>query len=192
MNAIVDFDIDLFLFLNSLNSSFLDHIMYWVSKKWTWVPFYLYLTYLVFKVHGKKGLYILLATAILITLTDQLSVKAFKNVFERLRPCHNPEIQLLVHTVNDKCGGLYGFVSSHASNTFGLAVFIGIVLQRKFKKSVSWLLFWAFVVSYSRIYLGVHYPLDILGGAMLGTMLGLIVFYFLRLLNTKFDLNLKL
>ncbi len=192
MNFLIDLDTELFLFLNSLHSVFFDHVMYWVSKKWTWVPFYLFLTYLVFRVHGAKGIYVLLAVALLVTLTDQISVKAFKNVFERLRPCHNESIQLMVHTVNDKCGGLYGFVSSHASNTFGMAIFIGTVLRRKYNRAIHWLVLWAAVVSYSRIYLGVHYPFDILGGALLGAGIGWLIAYILKRLNSNFDLKLKL
>ena len=105
----------------------------------------------------------------------------------RLRPCHNLEIANLVHIVNDHCGGQYGFVSSHATNTFALAVFVGLLVKQK----VSWLspalIVWAAIVSYSRIYLGVHYPGDVICGAILGAIIGKFVFMLLNFLNNKIE-----
>lgn len=129
---------------------------------------------------------------IVIILADQISVNLFKEVFLRLRPCHNPEIKDLVHTINGACGGKYGFVSSHASNTFALAVFVGSV----FKKQVEWMLFtmflWAAIVSYSRIYVGVHYPGDVLVGALLGSLIGFLIWITLRYVNNYFNLKLTI
>tara|TARA_R110001592_G_scaffold246255_1_gene507945 strand:- start:4748 stop:5164 length:417 start_codon:yes stop_codon:yes gene_type:complete len=137
-------------------------------------------------------LYIIPAIVALIFLSDKISVYFFKEVFMRLRPCHNPEIANLVHIVNDHCGGQFGFVSSHATNTFALAVFVGLLL----KKQISWLLpilvFWAAVVSYSRVYLGVHYPGDIVGGALLGAIIAKLVFMLLNFLNNKLDKKIGL
>ena len=101
--------------------------------------FYIFLLYLVYRSEHKKTILVLVAIAILITLSDQLSVHAFKNVFQRLRPCHNPDIMLQVHTV-EKCGGQFGFVSSHAMNSFSLAFFITGLLRSKFQW-ISWVMF---------------------------------------------------
>jgi undecaprenyl-diphosphatase len=119
-----------------------------------------------------------------ITLADQISVKCFKFVFERLRPSHNPEIKNQVNILNGYRGGQFGFVSSHAANTFALAAFTTRLFRNRY---FAWFIFiWAAVVSYSRIYLGVHYPLDILGGAILGMILGYLVFYLYKLAGNRF------
>lgn len=112
--------------------------------------------------------------AIGILLSDKISVYAFKDVFERFRPCHNLELKDLIHTVNGKCGGTFGFVSSHAANTFMFASLSSLFLRKYW--FVFFIFFWAALVSYSRIYLGVHYPLDIAGGALLGILIGGLIF----------------
>ncbi len=127
---------------------------------------------------------------LLILIADQTSVHLFKNVFERLRPCKNPEILNLVH-VTGGCGGKFGFVSSHATNSFALAVFIGILLKKHYKLFFPAMLFWAGIVAYSRVYVGVHYPGDILGGTILGSIVGVVVFWLMKLLNRQFNLKIE-
>jgi len=172
-------DTELFLFINSWHNDFFDVVMVYVSSKLFWLPFYLFLLYMVIKEYKWKSLIILLFVALLITLTDQSSVQLFKNVFQRLRPCHNPDIQSLVHTV-EYCGGRYGFVSSHATNYFGIIVFVSGLLYSRYKWLPWVLVFWGLLIIYSRIYLGVHYPGDVIGGTILGAGIGWMVFWGFR------------
>jgi len=166
-------DVNLFLFINSLHNNFFDFVMVYASAKLFWIPLYLLLLYLLIKEYRQKTWLILGFVVLLILLSDQLSVHAFKNVFLRLRPCHNEDLQLLIHTVTS-CGGQYGFVSSHAANSFALAFFMGALLS-KFRW-ITWLLYgWAILIIYSRVYLAQHYPGDVLGGAILGIIIGVIV-----------------
>ena len=170
-------DTDLFLFLNSLHSPFWDKVMLFVSGKIEWIPLYLALAGWVIYKFRWKSVVIFAVVALLIISSDKTSV-LFKEVFHRLRPCHspNPKIQNLIHMVNDYCGKRYGFVSNHAANTFALACFTGFLFRNK--PYSCFIFLWATIVSYSRVYLGVHYPGDILGGMLLGIGLG-ILFYWL-------------
>lgn len=165
-----EIDRTLFLFLNSVNSPFWDNVMWVISGKLTWLPLYLFILWLFIREYGRRTMIILLFVIIAITVSDQLSVHAFKEVFQRLRPCHEPDLEGLVHIVRGKCGGRYGFVSSHAANLFNMAVFSSLLIRRRW--FTVFMLFWAALVSYSRIYLGVHYPGDIVCGAMLGVLAG--------------------
>lgn len=129
---------------------------------------------------------------LLFLLADQISVQLFKNVFERLRPCHNPEITSMVHIINNHCGGRFGFVSSHAANSFALAIFTGLLLKNHYRFIFPVIVFWAVLVSYSRIYVGVHYPADILGGAILGTAVAFFVFYLMKFMNQRFNFKIEI
>jgi undecaprenyl-diphosphatase len=170
-------DTKIFLLLNGWRAEWLDPLMVAISGKYTWIPLYLMILILLLWRFKKKSWFLLLAFVLLVFLTDKTSVHLFKNIFERLRPCHDPAIAHLVNTVDGRCGGQYGFVSSHASNVFGLALFITWLLARGSWRWVSVVMFlWATMVAYSRIYLGVHYPGDVLGGAILGMLMaGLVI-----------------
>ena len=175
-------DTDLFLFLNGFNSPFWDRVMWFVSGKLEWLPLYIILAgWLIYKFRWKAVL-VFIFTALLITASDQLSVKMFKEVFQRLRPCRNEEIIDLVYIVNGYCAGKYSFVSSHAANSFALAAFTSLILKNR---AYSWFIYsWAAVVSYSRIYLGVHYPGDVLGGAVLGIGVGVMLWLLYRYVSS--------
>ncbi|MES2285044.1 MAG: phosphatase PAP2 family protein [Bacteroidota bacterium] len=179
MNIIIsinDLDTELFLFLNSKHNEFFDVVMYWCSHKLFWVPLYLFFFFLAYKQVGKRVWLVALAAVLLIVLSDQISVHAFKNVFLRLRPCHNLLIQAKVHLLNGHCGGAYGFVSSHAANTFALAMFLSLFFRSRFKYFGFLIFLWASLVAYSRIYSGVHYPADVAVGAIIGMGIGVAVF----------------
>jgi undecaprenyl-diphosphatase len=163
------FDQQLFLFFNSFNSPFWDKVMFAVSSIIIWVP--LYITILIYLgiTYKRKFFIILLFIILAVTLTDQ-SALLIKNLTQRLRPCHEPELAGLVHIVNNKCGGQFSFVSGHAANAFNVAL-ISLLFIRKRWYSIS-IVIWALVVGYSRIYLGVHYPGDFLCGSLLGAFIG--------------------
>lgn len=182
LQYILDVDKDLFLFLNSFHNDYWDTIMLMFTRKETWIPFYVAVIYFFIKNYRKKSWLILLLLALTILASDQLSV-LIKETVQRLRPVHEPEIESMVHNVLRK-GGLHGFVSSHAANVFGIYVFTSRIFKNK---SYGWLLFiWAIIVSYSRIYSGVHYPLDILGGALVGWGLGYLFYKILMALELRF------
>lgn len=180
LELIKELDQSLFLSLNSFHSAFWDIVMWNISGKLQWVPLYLLLLVGIIKTYGKESWKIILGAVLVVVMADQFSVKLFKEVFQRYRPCHNLDINDIVHIVNNKCGGKFGFVSSHAANTFAIATYLGLFLRSKYSYSLKALIIWASIVSYSRIYLGVHYPLDILGGAMLGALIGFTIFAFLK------------
>lgn len=184
IDYLVKLDTDLFVFLNGLHSPFWDGIMLFASGKLTWLPFYLLLVYFIARRHRWKTLWWLLAIAVVILLADQLSVHLFKNVFHRLRPCHNPDFNGIIHLVG-RCGGKYGFVSSHAANTFGVSVFLSLLFINR--RATLGLLVWAAFVSYSRIYLGVHYPADVLVGALLGGAVGYVIWHLTNRLMNRYS-----
>lgn len=170
-------DEDLFLWLNSFHMDWLDPIMFQISETLTWVPLYAYLIYRIFKQDRANAWWVLGGVALTILAADQFTSGFLKPLMERLRPCHDPRWEGIVHYY-ERCGGLYGFVSSHAANTFGMAVFLNRKLKGKVK-NLRWLYLYAIVVSYSRIYLGVHYPFDIVLGASLGAIFGWTSWFFI-------------
>jgi undecaprenyl-diphosphatase len=169
LEALNNIDTKLFLAINGSHSGFWDQVMWHISGKLQWIPLYLFIAGLIIYRFRVKAVWIILATILVITLCDQASVHLFKNVFERLRPCHQPALEGMVHLVRDHCGGRYGFLSSHAANTFGLAVFTALFIRNRWYR--AGMIFWAALVAYSRVYLGVHYPGDVLAGAILGALI---------------------
>lgn len=175
IESLNEIDRALLLELNSYHNTVFDEMMYWASHKFFWIPFYLLLVYLMVKKWGWNTVYMLVAIGLVITFADRFTSGFMKPFFERPRPCHDPEISHLVHTFS-KCGGKYGFASSHAANVFGLSSFLWLQL-RKWYKWIILLFVWAFFVSYSRVYLGAHYPGDITVGALVGIFFGWFVYW---------------
>ena len=170
-------DEELFLWLNSFHADWLDPIMYQMTLTVTWIPLYAYLIYRIFKQDRANAWWVLGGVALTILIADQFTSGFLKPLMERLRPCHDPRWEGLMHNY-ERCGGLYGFVSSHAANTFGMATFLNLKLKGKVK-NLRWLFLYAIVVSYTRIYLGVHYPFDIVLGAAVGVLIGWISWFFI-------------
>lgn len=165
-----DIDRSFFLFLNGLNAPWLDPVMYYATKTMLWFPVYIFLLYLVIRKYKWQTILVLIFAAVMITVSDQLC-NLVKDYFQRLRPSNEPG--LAVHLVNAYKGGPYGFYSAHASNCFAIAVFLIIILKKYYKHLCLPLILWALFLSYTRIYLGVHYPGDTIAGILIGSMIGL-------------------
>src|SRR6478736_4351745 len=155
-----------------------------LKKTQFWIPLYLFLIYLIFKNFSTRGWLILAGATLSILLADQITSTLMKPFFARLRPSQEPSLQGIVHLVNDYKGGLYGFASSHAANTFATALFVWLLFRKKYK----WIVFvfaWAILMTYTRIYLGVHYPGDILVGGIVGLLSGWAGFCFYQFLDRR-------
>jgi len=179
---IIDFDKSLFLVLNHTTTPFFDGVMLFASEKFTWTPLYIAIIFFTFfKVDNhrlalrpiKPAFLTLSGILLTFALTDMISASVIKDYVQRLRPGHDPELEGLVRMLDGK-GGLYGFVSSHAANVFGLALFTSLTFRKSWYSVIIFL--WAALVGYSRIYVGRHFPLDVICGALLGILVGWIVY----------------
>ncbi len=177
-------DRDLLIYLNSLHHPVLDIIMTAVSGKWFWTPMYGVIVAWLIVNFKKRSLLLLPCIALSVALADRISSGFFKPYFERFRPCHDGRICELLH-IPDGCGGYYGFISSHAANSFVVAMLLHLLLLPGFKKYRAFLWFWAILVSYSRVYLAAHYPADIIMGGLLGILVGWLVYMLYRFLELK-------
>lgn len=177
LEYILEIDKDLLLFVNGNNSLHLDNIMWWMSDKFIWIILYAFLaSAIVYKFGIKKSLICFVVIGLLILVTDQFCASFIRPYFNRIRPSsiHNPLSDLL-HLVNNYRGGSYGFPSCHAANSFALAVFLSLLFKSRW--IILGLMIWAALISYSRMYLGVHYPTDLLIGAIIGSGLAFPAYY---------------
>jgi len=172
VDEIIQLDKDLFLFLNTLGSSTWDGFWTFLSERSYWIPLYIFLLYLLFKNFGlKKTFLILILTLLMVLFTDQIT-NLFKDGFQRPRPCFTPEFEGIMRGVGCERRGLYGFTSAHASNHLAIALLLGLVFKKMYKWMLPLLLVWAVLIAYSRIYLGIHFPLDVICGGVMGLILG--------------------
>lgn len=193
MESIEAIDRAIVLWVNGLNSSWLDQFMWVVSGKLTWIPLYLLLLFLFARSYGwGKAAIFLIIVVIGVTISDQLSVHLFKDVFERYRPSHHSELTDLLHFYdlgngNFYKGGMYGFVSSHASNFMVVCLFGILTLRNHYRWIVPLLIISYLLVIYSRIYLGVHYLSDVLAGGVLGATIAFLLYklVLVRIINLQ-------
>lgn len=174
-----DIDARLLLIVNGAHSPFFDSVMWCISGRWIWVPFYAVLAYLLFRrMFWKRASICLVTIGLIILAADQTCATLIRPEIGRLRPANlNNPLSSFVHVVNGYRGGRYGFPSCHAANTFALAVFMSLVIRHKWFTVMMFS--WAFVVSYSRMYLGVHYFGDLFCGATIGSLFA-VLFYYLQ------------
>ncbi len=184
MDFIAQLDTEVFFWLNSLHTPWLDPVMFYATKTALWIPFFGLLLYLLIKKYKRQVWIPLIGVVLCLAATDRITSGIMKPAFERLRPSHEPVLMEKVHTVNGYRGGKFGFASSHAANSFGIAMLFFLLL-RSTARSISWIFLWAVLFSYTRIYLGVHYPGDILVGAIIGLCCGWIAARFTRWLEER-------
>lgn len=180
MEEILELDRKIFLELNSsFHTPWLDQLMMFLSTTTAWIPLYLFLLYLLIRNYRQQTWLILLAVALTILCADQVTSSVMKPFFERLRPSHEPTLAERVYIVNQYRGGKFGFASSHAANTFGVATLMWFVLKM-YRPWIALLFLWVLGVGYTRIYLGVHYPGDILGGWFVGLLSALVALFLMN------------
>lgn len=191
MDELIQLDKELFLFLNNLGSSTWDGFWLFMTHKFYQIPLYIALLYFFYKYFGVKGtIIVLVIVALMIACTDQLA-NLFKNtLFMRPRPCRAEGVAELTRFKAPRCGR-FGYFSAHAASSMALAFFVGLSLKPYVKYIFPFMVIWAVVVGYSRIYLGVHYPGDVITGMIIGILLGFGAYKAFIFLLHKYEINKK-
>jgi len=188
LNKLLQWDQEFFLLLNGAGTKTFDSFFVFISSTKSAIPLFLFIIFLLIKKYRNSFWQGLVLILIVVSLADLTSVHAFKNVFMRLRPSHEPAIIDQIRLLVSK-GGLYGFVSSHAANFFAIAAIVSTLFSER--KYLPYLLYsWASLVAYSRVYVGKHYPLDIIGGAVLGIVMAKLLWAFAKKIKEKYKLAL--
>ena len=188
LNKLLQWDQEFFLLLNGAGTKTFDSFFVFISSTKSAIPLFLFIIFLLIKKYRYSFWQGLVLILIVVSLADLTSVHAFKNVFMRLRPSHEPAIIDQIRLLVSK-GGLYGFVSSHAANFFAIAAIVSALFSER--KYLPYLLYsWASLVAYSRVYVGKHYPLDIIGGAVLGIVMAKLLWAFAKKIKEKYKLAL--
>ena len=185
LDFIIEIDTYIFLLLNDFHCAFLDYFMMTFTGKWIWIPMYLMILYVLFNRFGwKKATCYIIGIALTILIADQLCGHLIRPIVERLRPANfaNP-ISNSVHIVDGYRGGPYGFPSCHAANSFALASFTSLLFESR--RFTIFIFLWAFINSYTRLYIGVHYPGDLIIGAIIGVLIGYALFYMSKMVAQK-------
>ncbi|WP_310993834.1 phosphatase PAP2 family protein [Aequorivita marina] len=190
LDQLLNYDTQLFQFLNNLGSEPWDGLWLFITHKFSSIPIYALLLYLIYRNYGLKGtLVIVVCVALMITATDQVS-SLFKYGIKRPRPCQVAALQEQMRFVAGGCGR-YGYFSAHAASSMAAAVFLGLSLQRWYKYLPFLLLIWAVFTGYSRIYLGVHYPLDVISGMAFGGLTGWLFYLLQKWGQQKFNTSIS-
>ncbi|MEJ6793257.1 MAG: phosphatase PAP2 family protein [Lacinutrix sp.] len=190
LEQLIELDHETFLYLNGLGTDTWDSFWLFYTDKKHWIPFYIFLAYLMYKrLNTKMFILTLIVIALMILVTDQVTNLFKKVLFLRLRPCHNADLIDQMRLVKSWCGGQFGYFSGHASNSMAVAVFTGLMFRDRYKYLIFILLFWAALMGYSRIYIGVHFPLDVVSGFAFGTLSGFGFYKLDKYLQKRFIYN---